>query len=98
MHPSGYSHCQAFAETARAAKVEVIRYASAREIARGMNLALLTCRIFTKPNPLALQTWHIRLSDTGAQAICEAPKRGITFDRESFAADPRIAKLRWARA
>jgi hypothetical protein len=30
-----------------------------------------------------------------AQAICEAPKSGITFDRKSFAADPRIAKLRW---
>jgi len=82
MHPSDYSHCQAFAETARAAKVEVIRYASARDKARGMNLALLTCRAFAKPNPLALQTWHIRLSDTGVQAICEAPKRGLTFARE----------------
>jgi hypothetical protein len=28
----------------------------------------------------------------------EAPKSGITFDRNSFAADPRIAKLRWVRA
>jgi hypothetical protein len=63
-----------------------------------VNLALLACRAFTKPNPLARQTWHIRLSATGVQAICEAPKRGITFGRESFAADPRIAKLRWARA
>jgi hypothetical protein len=98
MHPSDYTHCQAFAETARAAKVEVIRYASVRDIGRGMNLALLTCRVFTKPNPLDRQTWHIRLSETGAQAICEAPKLGITFDRNSFAADPRIAKLRWVRA
>jgi hypothetical protein len=38
------------------------------------------------------------LSDAGAQAICEAPKSGITFDRKRFAADPRIAKLRWVRA
>jgi hypothetical protein len=98
MHPNDYSHCQAFAETARAAKVEVIRYASVRDIARRMNLALLTCRVFTEPNPLAQQTWHIRLSETGVQAICEVPKLGITFARESFAADPRIAKLRWARA
>jgi hypothetical protein len=98
MHPTDYSHCQAFAETARAAEVEVIRYASVRDPSRGMNIALLTCRAFTKPNPLARQTWHIRLSATGVQAICEAPKRGITFDRTSFAGDPRIAKLRWARA
>jgi hypothetical protein len=97
MHPSDYTHCQAFAETARAAKVEVIRYASVRDM-RGMNLALLTCRVFTKPNPLDQQTWHIRLSETGAQAICEAPKLGITFDRKSFSADPRIARLRWFRA
>jgi RES domain len=97
MHPSRYSHCQAFAETARAAKVEVIRYASARDMAHGMNLALLSCRVFTKPNPLEQQTWHIRLSETGAQAVCEAPRLGITFDRASFAADPRIAKLRWVR-
>jgi hypothetical protein len=98
MHTSDYSHCQAFAETARAAEIEVIRYASVRDIARRMNLALLTCRAFAKPKPLAQQTWHLRLGENGVQAICEAPKRGITFDRESFAADPRIAKLRWSRA
>jgi hypothetical protein len=49
------------------------------------------------PKPIDQQTWHIRLSDAGAQAICEAPKSGITFDRKTFAADPRIAKLRWVR-
>jgi hypothetical protein len=97
MHPSDYTHCQAFADTARTAKVEVIRYASVRDIGRGINLALLTCRVFTKPDPLDQQTWHIRLSETGAQAICEAPKFGITFDRKSFAADPRMANLRWVR-
>jgi len=62
-----------------------------------MNLALLTCRAFARPNPIEHQTWHIRLNDAGVQAICEAPKSGITFDRQSFAADPRIAKLRWVR-
>ena len=56
-----------------------------------------TGRVFTRPRPLSEQTWHIRLSDTGAQAICEAPKSGITFGRDAFAADPRIAKLRWKR-
>jgi hypothetical protein len=97
-HPSDYTHCQAFAETARAAKIEIIRYSSARDTGGGMNLALLTCRVFTKPHPLDKQTWHIRLSEAGAQAICEAPKFGITFDRKSFAADQRIAKLRWIRS
>jgi hypothetical protein len=63
-----------------------------------MNLALLTCRAFANPKPIEHRTWHIRLSETGAQGVCEAPKLGITFDRKSFAADPRIAKLRWVRA
>ena len=81
-HPTDYSHCQALAEAARAAKIEVIRYPSARDPERGVNLALLTCRAFTRPNPLDQRTWHIRLSETGAQAICEAPKFGITFDRD----------------
>jgi hypothetical protein len=98
MHVTDSSHCQALAETARAAKIEVIRYASVRDPGQGMNFALLTCRAFARPKPIDQQTWHIRLSDAGAQAICEAPKSGITFDRKSFAADPRIANLRWVRA
>ena len=98
MHVTDYSHCQAFADAARAAKIEIIRYASVRDPDHGINLAILTCRAFAKPQPIEQQTWRIRLSDAGAQAICEAPKSGITFDRKAFAADPRIAKLRWVRA
>jgi hypothetical protein len=80
------------------AKIGVIRYASTRDPDWGINLALLTCRAFASPKPTNQQTWHIRLSEAGAQAICEAPNPGITFDRKSFAGDPRIAKLRWVRA
>jgi hypothetical protein len=97
-HVTDYSHCQAFADAARTAKIEVIRYTSTRDPAQETNLALLTCRAFASPKLTNQQTWHIRLSDAGAQAICEAPKSGITFDRKSFAVDPRIAKLRWIRA
>jgi len=98
MHVTDYSHCQAFADAARAAKIEIIRYASVRDPDHGSNLAILTCRAFAKTHTIEQQTWHIRLSEAGAQAICEAPKSGITFDRKAFATDPRIAKLRWVRA
>jgi hypothetical protein len=74
------------------------RHASVRDPRQGMNLALLTCRVFVKPKPIDQQTWHIHLSDAGALAVCEAPKSGITFDRQCFANDPRITKLRWVRA
>jgi hypothetical protein len=98
MHVTDYSHCQELADTARVVGIEVIRYASVRDLDQGMNLALLTCHAIAKPKPINQQTWHIRLGEAGAQAICEAPKSGMTFDRKIFAADPRIAKLRWVRA
>jgi hypothetical protein len=96
-HPTDYSHCQALAEAARAATIDIIRSASVRDPARRANLALLTCRVFTRPEPTALQTWRMHLSDAGVQAICEAPKSGIAFDRTAFAADPRIAGFKWRR-
>lgn len=97
-HVTDYGNCQAFADVARAAKIEIIRYESVRDPAHGINLALLSCRAFASQKPIDHQTWHIRLSEAGAHAICEAPKAGITFDPKAFADDPRIAKLRWARA
>jgi RES domain len=96
-HPTDYSQCQALADSARKAAVEIIRYRSVRDPRHGMNLALLTCRVFTSPEPVGLQTWRIRLAPSGAQAICEAPRSGIAFDRSSFAADRRIAALTWER-
>jgi hypothetical protein len=94
-HPTDYSQCQALAEAARIAAIEVIRYRSVRDPKKGMNLALLTCRAFAKP--VSFQTWRIRLSATGAQAVREVPKSGIAFERDAFAADPRIAALQWDR-
>jgi RES domain len=96
-HLTDYSQCQALAEQARAAAIEAIRYRSVRDPRQGMNLALLTCRVFTKPEPVGVQTWRIHLGATGAQAICEAPKSGLAFDRTTFAADPRIAAAQWSR-
>jgi hypothetical protein len=95
--PVDYAACQALADSSRAAGIDVIRYQSVRDPRRGLNVALLTCEAFARPKPIRQQTWHIRLSATGAQAVCEAPSTGMTFDHEVFAADPRIAKLRWQR-
>ena len=97
MHPTDYSRCQELALSARAAAIEIIRYRSVRDPGQGMNLALLTCRVFTTPEPVSLQTWRIHLQATGAQAVCERPKLGLAFGRATFAADPRIAALNWTR-
>jgi hypothetical protein len=78
MHVTDHQHCQAFADTARAAQIEIIRYASVRDPGEGMNLALLTCRAFEKREPIARQTWHIQFNAAGAHAVCEAPKSRMT--------------------
>lgn len=91
MYLTDYTYCQALAETARAAGIEIICYASVRDSDHGMNLVLLTCLAFARARPVDLQTWRIRVSDTGIQAICESSKSGITFGRESFAANRRVA-------
>jgi hypothetical protein len=38
MHATDYRHCQALADTARAAKIEIIRYRSVRDPGQGINL------------------------------------------------------------
>lgn len=96
-HLTDYTACQALADSARAAGIGVIRYQSVRDPGRGLNVALLTIGAFARPRPIGQQTWHIRVSATGAQAVREAPKAGVTFDQKVFAADSHIAKLRWSR-
>jgi hypothetical protein len=97
LHLMDYEPCQRLADSSRAANVDIIRYLSVRDPRHGFNLALLTSRVFTRPKPVSEQTWHIRLSEAGAQALCESPRSGITFGCDAFVADPRIAKLRWRR-
>lgn len=92
-----YSHCQTFADAARAADADVIRYQSVRDPAEGGNLAILMCRAFSKPAPVDRQTWRMRLSASGVQALCEFPREAVEFGRDAFAADPRIAALNWER-
>jgi hypothetical protein len=94
---TSYQDCQAFADLARAADADVIRYQSVRDPEQATNLAILTCRTFAKPAPVERQTWRIRLSASGVHALCEFPRQAIEFPRESFAADPRVANLQWDR-
>ena len=61
-HPDNYEPCCVFADEVRAEGCEAIRYRSVRDPQNGMNLAVLTCRAFAQPNPIAMQTWHIFLT------------------------------------
>lgn len=95
--PTDYEPCQSLAEAAREIGVQVIRYASVRDPGKGTNLAVLTCRAFASPAPVERQSWRIRISRTGAQALCEHPRLGVEFPPDSFVGDPRLAGMIWDR-
>ena len=95
--PIDYGPCQALAVSAREANAEILRYCSVRDPARRAAVAVLACKAFAKPAPLAHQTWKIGLSATGAHAICESPRARLEFDRTAFASDPRIEAMAWKR-
>ncbi|MBD9371430.1 RES family NAD+ phosphorylase [Rhizobium sp. ARZ01] len=91
-NPIDYAACQALAETARLAGIEAIRYRSVRDPESGANVALLSARAFAEPKPLERQTWRIRLSTHGVQAICEFPAMRIEFSCTDFGNDPRLER------
>ena len=88
IHPSDYQITQSFAETARLAGVEIIRYESVRDVEQGVNLALLSPAAFKSTKPKTMQTWFLYLSP--AEANCERASANNqderwTFKREQFA-------------
>jgi RES domain len=95
--PIDYSHCQKLADGARETGIDLIRYQSARDPNLGTNLAILRCRAFASNESTGRETWHIQLSPSGVRIICEFPRAVFSFDRKTFASDPRIAKLDWDR-
>jgi hypothetical protein len=95
-HPTDYAACQALADDARAAGIEIITYESARA-PRAINHALLTCRAFTRSEEVGRQTWRIHFSSSGIRLFCEMPRESADLPAAMFNADPRIAKMNWER-
>ncbi|MBL8570383.1 MAG: RES family NAD+ phosphorylase [Phreatobacter sp.] len=90
-HPTDYAACQSLAEAARGVGVEAIRYRSVRDPEARANLAVLTCAAFAAAEPVDRQTWRIRLSASGVQALREFPEMRLGFGRDAFSVDPRLA-------
>ncbi len=98
VHPTDYRPCQEMADAARDAHIEALRYQSARDPRPGsLNVALLSCRAFASSAPIERETWRVLFNPQGVHAICAFPERRLAFDREAFAADPRIAGMVWDR-
>ena len=92
-----YAPTQALAEKARAADIQTIRAESVRDPERRASIALLTCRAFAAAEPAMWQTWRLRFSAAGVQALCTFPETRVEFRPEVFARDPRVAGMRWNR-
>ena len=97
LHPTRYEECQTLADLARAADIDLIKYASVRDHHHRPNHAILRGRVFTNPEPITRQTWRLLLGSNGARALCEMPRETIDFDRSAFQSDPRLSKMRWDR-
>ncbi|MDN5787335.1 RES family NAD+ phosphorylase [Pseudorhodobacter sp.] len=79
MAPLDYSDCLMLADNLRAAGGEAIRYASVRHPDHAPNVAVLTCRGFADPHPVALQTWHVQYAQTLVRASCETDHARYSF-------------------
>jgi hypothetical protein len=92
-----YGSCQTLADQAREAGVDLIRYRSVRDPEGGCALALLTPAPFIASEPATFETWRLRVGPFGVQAIREFPTERYEFARKAFAADGRLANMRWER-
>ena len=92
-----YEPCQNLADRARRVHAGAIRYVSARDPHKGFNVAILTPNAFAAKKPKAWQTWRIKVGPHGVSALCDFPLARISYDRTTFAADPRLTDFRWQR-
>ncbi|MEZ0168353.1 RES family NAD+ phosphorylase [Microvirga sp. TS319] len=97
-HLSDYSASQAFADLARAAGATGLRSLSVRCPNKGAAFTWLSCEVFDRPDPVMRQTWRMRLTRLGVQALCESPRLAIQFPPETATSDPRTATFAWERA
>jgi hypothetical protein len=97
LDPVDYTAGQALSEIARETAIELIKYASVRAADHRANLAVLTPAAFAKSEPTDRQSWRIYLDRHGARAMCEAPKLLLSFGRDAFNADSRMAAFVWDR-
>lgn len=89
-HPTDYGPCEEFADTARTAGIEAIRYRSVRDPDHGANLALLSPAAFRAKRPRVFETWHVFLREASVQAFREMPRLTLEIPFSVWAADPRV--------
>jgi hypothetical protein len=85
-----YAGCQALADAAREAGLEILRTRSVRDPDQGHDLTLLSPAAFCETAPHTHQTWHVFVRPDRVQVWCEAPRQRHEFTVAGFAADSRV--------
>lgn len=85
--PDDYTGCQALARAARAAEVQMIRYASARDPDRGGCAAVLDCRAFSGTGGVRQrQSWFLTVDRQRASWVRSGSRSAASYE---FVFDPR---------
>ena len=92
-HPVNYGPCQALADAARTAGIEIIRYESVRDPDGNENCAVLSPCAFSDHRPKNEQTWHVFPGSLSVRAWCENPILSLEFSRDDFTNDPRFSAV-----
>jgi hypothetical protein len=92
-HLTDYSRTQQLADDCRRAQGEIIVYESVRTVTPAKCIAALSCKAFAATAPLNRQTWRMKTSHAGVQALCEFPRQRLQFNRSQFDQDPRLSLL-----
>lgn len=90
--PIHYEPCQNFADLAREAGADLLRFLSVRDPMARANVAVFNPGAFASP-PLGTQTWHVHVFRKSVVALREFPHAHLEFPLAQFAEDPRIARL-----
>ena len=94
---TNYTACQILADTARVTSVEIIRFKSVRDPSGNANFAVISCNAFSDSVSVERQSWRIRISALGAQAVRDHPRAGLEFSKHAFSEDPKLSVMVWER-
>ena len=88
-----YVYSQEFADIARDSGIEILKSLSVRDPKFGVNISLLSHKIFSPPEITNQQTWGITILNDSIQGYCESTYKKVEFDFSVFSNDSRIANL-----
>lgn len=86
-HPSSYSATQAFGAQMREANIEVFEYSSARDPAKGINIALFNANALIVNEPLYQSQWICSTTANNVRFVSREDRKVYGFNINEFKVD-----------